>query len=112
MALFSCCNGLVGRVRPAPCDVHRPACPRVPATGPRTNGGGLWWLMWAGAWSAEPLRERGGVHAAHTGLAVRAHNLTPSAQVPAGALFAHPPPALDTRCPSVGVRCRCCSKHY
>jgi hypothetical protein len=47
MALFNCCNGLVGRVaRPGAMSAGPPA----PATGPRTNGGGLW--RGAGAVSA------------------------------------------------------------
>jgi hypothetical protein len=36
VALFIYCNGLVGRVRPS-----MSAGPPAPATGPRTNGGGL-----------------------------------------------------------------------
>jgi hypothetical protein len=36
MALFNCCNGLVGRVRPA----MSAGSPAAPAPGPRTNGGG------------------------------------------------------------------------
>jgi hypothetical protein len=75
MALFNCCNGLVGRgVRPA-MSAGSPA----PAPGPRTNGGG---------------RGRGGFQ---PGLAVRAQNIGLLAQVLAGALFVRPPPALPRR---------------
>jgi hypothetical protein len=68
MALFICCNGLVVRVRP----VMSAGAP-APATGPRTNGGGL------------------GREGVQPGLAVRAQNLSSKAQVPAGALFVAPP---------------------